>query len=806
MPEALNRKYALLITAIALCVLLFTLALSTTIAGAAPPGKSATPSIAPLRFARDIQPLLADRCFKCHGPDPKARQANLRLDTLEGVRRAFVPKKPEASGAFSRMISTDAALLMPPPDSRKSLDKIEIARIRRWILEGANWEEHWAFQPPHRPALPNVSEKIGRIRNPIDLFLAARLAQEGLKQSPEADKPTLLRRVSLDLTGLPPTLEEADAFLADTTPKAYEKVVDRLLASPRYGERMVWEWLEAARYADTNGYQGDPYRPMWPWRDWAINAINSNMPFDQFTVEQIAGDLLPNPTRNQLIATGFHRNHPINGEGGRIAEESRVDYVQDRVETTGAVWMGLTLTCCRCHDHKFDPVTQKEYYRLSAYFNSVEESGAPRGDGLADPVLELSTPEQEKALAILRETESLATYEQRKASKKFSKESPELAIASKALLDARKAREAAEGALLRTMTMRDRKQPRDTFILARGIYTSPGEKVTHGVPARLSALPSNAPPNRLALARWLVSPNHPLTSRVVVNRMWQQFFGVGLVKTAEDFGMQGERPIHPDLLDWLASEFILSDWNVKRMHRMIVTSATYRQSSRVTPALLRRDPENRLLARAPRFRLPSWMLRDQALAVSGLLVEKLGGPSVKGYQPPGVWEEATFGQIAYVQEHGDALYRRSLYQFWRRIVGPTIFFDTPSRQNCVVREGRTNTPLHSLTTLNDVTFVEAARALAQRTLLDSSLKEDRSRLRTLFRRCAARYPEEAELSVLMRRLNSLRSEYNKDGNSAKKLISVGETKANDKLSPMELAAWTGIGLLVLNLDEALTKE
>jgi hypothetical protein len=761
--------------------------------------------IAPLRFARDIQPLLADRCFQCHGPDPKARQANLRLDTPEGVRRVFTAGKPDISLGFQRIVTSDTSLRMPPLSTHKTFSPDEVAKIQRWIREGASWEEHWAFQKIQRPPVPPVP-KTARVQNPIDSFVMARLIHEGLKPSPETDKRILLRRVTLDLTGLPPTPEEAEAFLADRSPMAYENVVNRLLASPRYGERMVWDWLEAARYADTNGYQGDPTRPMWLWRDWAVRALNENMPFDRFTIEQIAGDLLPNPTTAQRIATGFHRNHPINGEGGRIPEESRVEYVQDRVETTGTVWLGLTMTCSRCHDHKFDPITQKEYYQIAAYFNSIAESGAPRGDGLADPVISLGTPEQEQRLAQRREAEKRVIAERDEKAKHLPKDSPELATANKQVEEARKAREEADRAILRTMVMRELDKPRETFILDRGVYNSPGEKVTQGVPARLPALPSSAPPNRLALARWLVSRENPLTARVVVNRMWQQFFGVGLVKTTEDFGVQGDRPVHPDLLDWLAAEFMSSGWNVKRLHRLIVTSATYRQSSRVTPELLRRDPENRLLARASRFRLPSWMLRDQALAVSGLLVEKQGGPAVKGYQPPGVWEDATFGQIGYTQDHGEALYRRSVYQFWRRIVGPTVFFDAPARQTCVVRSSRTNTPLHALITLNDITFVEAARALAQRTLLDTTLTDDDSRLRMLFRRCTVRSPKPQEVAVLQRRLTTLRTTYATDKDAAKRLIAVGESKADPQIAPEELAAWSGIALLVLNLDETLTKE
>ena len=898
------------------------------------------------------------------------------------------------------------------------------------------------------------------------------MEREGLSPSPEAPKHSLIRRVTLDLTGLPPSLEELDGFLADQSPDAYETVVDRLLKSPRFGERMVWEWLDAARYADTNGYQGDPTRTMYFWRDWVIDALNNNLPFDQFTIEQLAGDQLPNPTQQQLIATGFHRNHMINGEGGRIAEESRVDYVQDRVETTGTVWMGLTFNCCRCHDHKFDPLAQKEYYQLSAFFNSIDESGANDAGGLANPIITFADPEQQKKIDELRAVETTANksreelnrklcdsqvewekslvasgsaaepqwsvlaleslkseagatlkklddhsvlasgdnpakdsfelvlktklsgltgiqlealpddslvnkgpgradngnfvlselklflndkpveltaiqadYEQpsfppanavdgrndtgwaianefgkphvalfepraplaisdgettvrvrlefqtihvahvlgrfrlsltnspvaslrpipttvrealaiaadkrNDAQKKavtehFLNNEPTLLTARRAADDAKKAREGLEKSLPRTMVMRERPQPRDTFILVRGAYDKYAEKVSHGLPA---VLPQPAEPamNRLALARWLMSPEHPLTARVAVNRYWQTFFGTGLVKTTEDFGVQGEKPSRPELLDWLAAEFMESAeergprgegrdsdqklaaqlansrWNVKRLIRLIVTSATYRQASRMgtlarrsveeqgtgksahPPSASDVDPDNRLLARGPRYRLPSWMIRDQALALSGLLVEKQGGPPVKGYQPPGIWEEATFGRIDYQPDSGEALYRRSLYQFWRRIVGPTIFFDVATRQTCQVKVARTNTPLHALVTLNDVTFVEAARSLAQRVLLGPAT-DDASRLTDAFRRCTSRSPKPNELTVLLKRLQTLREAFSKDEASAKKLIAVGESKASDKLNPADLAAFTSVVSLLLNLDETISKE
>ncbi len=782
----------------------------------------------PVDFNRDIQPILSENCYHCHGPDAGARKAELRLDTKEGAYRTkedITPVKPGDSAhsdAIVRIFSTEKDEVMPPPKSNRKLTEAQKEMLKRWVDEGAKWGEHWAFVAPKRAVVPGISDFGFQIsdwekrdaargaelrkeqarletwaRNPIDAFVLDRMLREGLAPSPEAAPAKLCRRLYLDLTGLPPTPEEVDAFVADSI----GNLADRLLASPRYGERMVWEWLDAARYADTNGYQGDPTRAMWYWRDWAIKAFNDNKPFDQFTIEQLAGDLLPEPTREQLIATGFHRNHMINGEGGRIPEESRVDYVLDRVETTGMVWMALTFNCCRCHDHKFDQLKQREYYQLSAYFNSIDETGGGGNDGqgLAIPTLALGTPEDAAKIESLKTAEAAAKKERDELEGK-----PELDAAKKKYEDAKKAREQAEAAVPRTMVMRERAQPRDTFILVKGAYDKFGDKVGHGTPAFLPPLAADAPANRLALARWLVSPEHPLTARVTVNRLWQQFFGRGLVKTTEDFGVQGEKPTHPELLDWLAVEFRESGWDVKHLVKLIVTSATYAQESVVPPGMAERDPENKLLARGARYRLPSWMLRDQALAVSGLLVEKVGGPPVKVYQPANIWEDATFGQIKFTQDHGEALYRRSLYIFWRRIVAPTLFFDTANRQNCAVKTGRTNTPLHALVTLNDITYVEAARALAERMMKHDA--NDEARLEFAFRLCTARPPNAVEKQVLVASLTRLRERYAADPEAAKKLIATGESKPDPALPAPELAAFTALGSLLLNLDETLTRE
>lgn len=760
-------------------------------------------------FTRDIRPILSDNCFFCHGPDARQRQADLRLDTAEEVRRVLQPGKPAGGELLRRVTSRDPDELMPPPASKKSLTPGQIDLLRRWIEAGAPWDAHWSFTPLRAPHVPQVrAGDAAPLRNPIDAFVQAILQREGLVPSPEAPRETLLRRVALDLTGLPPTLEELDAFLADPAPDAYERVVERLLKSPAFGERMAWDWLDAARYADSNGYQGDRERNMWPWRDWVVDAFNRNLPFDEFTVWQLAGDLLPEASFEQQLATGFCRNHMINGEGGRIPEENRVEYVMDMTETMGTVWLGLTLNCCRCHDHKFDPLTNTDYYRLFAYFNQTPVDGSG-GDPQTPPVLAVPTPAQQQQLAALEQRiEALGRQIAERSSAKTDAQSQAdksaLAALEDELKQAQQQLKQLESTVPKVMVMRDLPAPRKTFLLERGLYNQPGEEVAAGVPASFPPLPPDAPPHRLSLARWLVSRDNPLTARVAVNRIWQRFFGVGLVKTTEDFGAQGEVPPQGKLLDWLAASFRDGGWDVKALVRLIVTSHTYRQSSQVTAQLAERDPDNRLLARGPRFRLPAWMLRDQALAAAGLLVARRGGPPVNAYQPAGVWEEATFGTKKYQQDHGEALYRRSLYTFWRRIIAPTMFFDNASRQTCTVKVFRTNTPLHALLTLNDVTYVEAARALAERSLLHA--EADADRLAFACRRVLARRPTEREGAILLSGLNRGRAEFTAQPEAAKKLLSVGESPRDNRLDAIEHAAWTSLCLALLNLDEALTKE
>jgi hypothetical protein len=828
-------------------------------------------------FARDVLPILSDACFKCHGPDEKARRADLRLDTKADAldkNGPIVPGKSADSRLIERIVSADPDEVMPPPKSNKKLKPEQIATLKKWIDQGAAWGQHWSFVKPVRPPVPVSREPQASafVRNPIDSFILARLERERLKPSPQADKERLIRRVTLDLTGLPPTPEEVDAFLKDTDANAYEKVVDRLLASQRFGERMAWDWLDAARYADSNGYQGDGERTMWPWRDWVVKAYNENLPFDQFTVWQLAGDLLPKPSREQTLATAFNRNHMINGEGGRIPEENRIEYLFDQTETTATVWLGLTMTCSRCHDHKFDPITQKDYYSLFAYFNQTPVNGDGRS-GQTAPVLDFTSPEQEQKRkaaqaaydAVVKKVQPIETKLRDAAATKdkdgnyastlpvviesalrkgpggradqnndelikhFKDKEPEYVKLLGEMRKARQVLDAANQAIARVMVMADQPTPRETFILTRGDYSKKEGKVLPGVP---SFGPSTTvdglgkePQNRLALAKWITSKENPLTARVAVNRLWQMFFGTGLVKTSEDFGVQGERPSHPELLDWLAVEFMestlsggrkppvpadpqgayapRSGWDTKHMIRLIVTSATYRQSARVTPELLERDPENRLLARGPRARMPSWMIRDQALAASGLMTPTFGGPPVKTYQPAGIWEEATFGNKRYVQDKGAALYRRSLYVFWRRIVGPTMFFDVANRQTCSVKTTTTNTPLHALVTLNDITYVEAARVLAQLSIEKNVA--DAERLSFAFRRVLARKPTEVEAKVLLGALEKQRKLFAADKDAAAKLLKVGDSPRNEKLDAAEHASLTAVCLMMFNLDETLNK-
>ena len=1028
-------------------------------------------------FTREVRPILSRNCFQCHGPDEENRQMGLRLDTPEGFagdRGNFggpvvIPGNAADSLLFQR-ITAEAENFRMPRD-REALTADEVETIRLWINQGADWESHWAFIPPEKPAVPEV-ENLSWVKNPIDHFVLEKLEKELLDPSKAADKEILIRRVTLDLTGMPPTIEEIDAYLADESPNAYEKLVERLLQSPRYGERMAVEWLDAARYADTNGYQTDGERSMWRWRDWVINAYNENMPFDQFTIEQLAGDMLPNATLDQKIATAFNRNHSLNAEGGIVPEEFLVEYAVDRVATTSTVWLGLTMGCARCHDHKFDPLQQKEFYEFSAFFNNINERGkgfkyvnsppfitAPTAsqqeelveldqrlkeaklvfadldeeitsgqqvwedslvgssdidadvdwnlkDGLivhhaldgdisgvhagkiVDATLEDGLPhfvdgrigtaasfdgqryidagmppnlgyedeftlsawiypnrdngvifsranegdqgevgwglyiedgkirlnlstrvlddgvaaETTQAIQLERWQHVAATYDGSKTPEGMRiyvdgieqelaglldlvgnrlpqryplrigasgstkpnfqgsiddvriydrvLEPEEIAVVSTAetisliaSLDPSK-REKAQSDKLRlsylnqyaspeiraayqevkrlendrkdlwesfptVMVMEEMKERRPTFRLNRGVYDNPAEEVFPGTPSILPPMPDGEK-NRLTFANWLVSPENPLMSRVTVNRYWQMYFGTGLVKTSDNFGSQGEFPSHPELLDWLATTFVESNWNVKELQRLIVTSATYRQSSVVSPELLEKDPENRLLARATRMRLPAQMIRDQALSISGLLVENIGGPSVGPYQPDGLWDDIVERGQEYRLSTGDDLYRRSLYTFWKRTrpAPAMITFDSSTRETHIVTPTRTNTPLQALNLMNDVTYVEAARALGER-VMKEGLAEKLSveqNVNHMYRLAVSRQPTEEVRSILVGAYGDYLSEYQMDRQAALDLVSEGESLRDETLDISQLAAYQMVASLILNLDGTITRD
>jgi len=994
-----------------------------------------------VEFNKDIRPILSDHCFTCHGPDATHRQMGLRFDTPDGPGWVIVPRHPEQSEIIRRITATDGDQMPPKTSGKKPITAHEAELIRQWIAQGAQYQPFWSFIPPTRPALPAVKNEAWS-RNAIDRFILARLEREGLRPSPEAEKRILIRRVSLDLSGLPPTPAEVEAFVADTSPNAYEKVVDRLLASPRYGERMAFRWMENARYGDSNGYQTDGPRDMWRWRDWVIDAFNGNMPWDRFTVEQLAGDLLPNATLDQQVASGFNRNHRTTGEGGIIDEEYRVEYVADRTQTTSTVWMGLTLGCARCHDHKFDPLSQKDFYRFYAYFNQIPgERGFTWNYGPEEPFVKAPLPAQQKTIAAMdaeieraRQAYSALDPKLEAAQARWERDAAHLSdwtptdglifrsdwMPSKLPVDSSPAGiarhydgkefleangdaadfsyldpftfsawikpESADGAILTRLDdfmesqghglyliggklrlhltqrftdlglrvesasavklgewqhvavtydgkrlargvkiyVNGESQPvnilfdqntepfhkkntpirvgaggglrfngsigdariynralspeeaaelsvaeslsgipsfdrtkaqqakldlafletaapkeirearaqlatleaardklydsiptvmvmadganRDTFVLKRGAYDSPGEKVTASVPQILPQLSQDFPNNRLGLAKWLVDRGNPLMARVTVNRFWQSYFGFGIVKTVDDFGSQGEWPVHPELLDWLAVEFMDSGWNVKAQQKLIAMSAAYRQSSVVTPALLEKDPDNRLLARGPRLRLGPEVIRDQALAVAGLLVDKQGGPSVKPYQPAGLWQELS-GSNGYVQEKGEGLYRRSLYTYWKRTV-PAPFmmnFDSPNREQCAVYESRTNSPLQALDLMNEVTFVEASRKLAERMMTEAGDAPD-ARLGYGYSLVLARAPSAKQKQVMLRLLNELEANYQADLKAASDFIRQGESAVPGNLNTAQLAAYTGVASLILNLDETITKE
>lgn len=727
-----------------------------------------------------IRPILSDRCFKCHGPDANKRKANLRLDTPEGAYAAFkdnpsmhaiVPGHPESSDAFQRLITKDTSLRMPTMSSHLTVTSHEIDLIEKWIKQGAVYKPHWAFIKPVKSALPDADEDW--VRNPIDYFVYAKMAEKSLEPSAEATKEQLLKRVSLDLTGLPPSLEMQDRFLRDESPEAYEKMVNELLSSKHYGEKMAVSWLDLARYADSHGYQDDGLRTMWPWRDWVIHAFNSNYSYAKFASWQLAGDLMPNPSKEMLLATGFNRNHKITQEGGVIDEEYRVEYVNDRTNTFSKSFLALTFECARCHDHKYDPISQKDYYSTYAFFNQVPEKGlfGTIDASFADP--------------------------------------PNMSISTKDVQSILKFIHKKDTATVDVMVMKDSVRWRPTYVLSRGNYDMPGPEVRAGIPKSILPFnPAKYSQNRLGLSRWLLDPANPLTSRVFVNRLWAQFFGRGIVKTVGDFGMQGELPTHPELLDWLAVDFQTHGWNIKRLVKQIVLSATYRQASTVTSASQNIDPENIYLSRMSRIRIPAEQIRDQVLASAGILNPEIGGPSVKTYQPKGLWEVATSGRgslMNYIQDHNQDLYRRGMYVFIKRTVPPPtmLIFDASNRDQCEVQRGRTNTPLQALVMMNDPHVLESSRVLASRISHEKGSMEEK--LTRAFRRIVCRAPKEKELKMLLAYYKSEQESCVKNPKKVQKLMQIGEYKQDKAAVTGSTAAMMLTIQLIFNLEEAIMR-
>jgi hypothetical protein len=776
------------------------LALAAALAAASAPD-SAMAAGAP-DFGRDILPILSENCFKCHGPDPGTRKGGLRLDAKEGALRGedavIVPGRAVESELILRIKSDDPDEVMPPPKAHRTLSPRQVDLLTRWIDAGAPWGTHWAFAPPRRPELPPVRDA-RRPRSPVDRFLLARLDAEGLTPAPEADRTTLIRRLSFDLTGLPPTPEEVDAFRDDARPDAFERLVERLLGSPHYGERMAMEWLDLVRYADTVGYHSDVGRSISAYRDYVIRAFNEDMPFDRFTIEQIAGDLLPNPTAWQRVASGYNMLGMTTEEGGAQAKEYLARYAADRVRNAGSVWLGATLGCAECHDHKYDPYSARDFYAFAAFFADLQQPGV----GTPKPTLMLPTAEQSSESARLA-----AQLEEIEAAIAAEPDDP----GCKELEERRDAVKKARGRLdraIRKTVVAVPGPPRVTRVLHRGDWMDEtGAVVAPGVPSFLKALdvPPDRRADRLDLARWLVAPDHPLTARVVVNRLWKRFFGTGLSDTLDDLGAQGERPIHPELLDWLAVEFREGGWDLKQMVRLIVTSAAYRQSSTPRAELSAIDPGNRLYARQSSPRLEAELIRDNALAVSGLLNPAVGGESVRPYQPDGYWRFLNFPKRQYTPSRGPDQYRRGLYTHWQRtLLHPALLaFDAPSRELCTARRPISNTPQAALTLLNDPCSVEAARALASLTLREADPCDD-CRLGWIWRRVLSRELKGDERAILSALLARHRAAYADDPGAARELLGVGQSPA-EAADPPELAAWTSVARVLLNLDETITRD
>jgi hypothetical protein len=776
-----------------------------------------------ISFNREIRPILSDRCFACHGPDEETRKSDLRLDTFEGATEGgelaipIVPGKPGKSELVARINETDPDEIMPPPKSHKTLTAAEKKLLERWILEGARYEKFWAFVPPARPEKP-VLGRSDWSPQAIDLHVLQRLEEMGMTPNGEADKCTLIRRATFDLTGLPPTPEEVRAFLADESPGAYESLVDRLLARPQYGEHMARYWLDLVRFADTNGMHKDFYRNFYTFRNWVIRAFNENLGYDDFVRYQLAGDLFPEPSNDQLVASGFNRLHLIIDIGTALPEESFFKNVVDRTTAVGTAFMGLTVHCAMCHDHKYDPLTQRDFYSLYAFFNNIdakpETTRAPK-NGLQPPFVSLATPAQQSELGELEAQLARQTKEIETAKKSAEGElDPEK---KKQLLALVKDRETEKNALAgektrlqqampHAMVMRERKEIRPAHIMKRGQYDDPGEPVTRDTPDFLPSLKmAGETATRMDLAEWFVDPENPLTSRVAVNRFWQQFFGVGLVKTSEDLGAQGEVPSHPELLDYLAVSFIESGWDIKKLVREIVTSKTYRQSSVAAPEHHAEDPENRLLARGSRYRMDAEMIRDQILATSGLLSPTVDGPSVKPPQPDGLWQAVTMTGERFRPDRGEDIYRRSVYTYWKRAMPPPqmTILNAPIRDACTARRERTNTPSQALLLLNENEYFKAARALAHEALSISDATQEQ-RLDHVYETVTSRLPDEKERATLSGLLADLKAAYVETPALANELTAgLDAASAGDKA---ELAAWTVVVNTLYNLDITKTRE
>lgn len=794
---------------VVLCFILAVFMLSSC--GRHEPGSIAAKLPELVDFNFHIKPILSDRCFACHGPDVNAREADLRLDKkafafrlLDSLKGQYVIKAGDLrkSGLYQRIINEDAEQKMPPPASNLSLSEYEIALIKKWIEQGAEWKPHWAFIKPQKSARPKIAQTDWP-QNTIDYFILGQLEALNKKPSSPASKEKLLRRLSFDLRGLPPDPETIDAFLADDSSHAFEKWVDKYLASMAYGERMATEWIDLARYAETNGIHHDLERNMWPWRDWVINAFNENLRYDQFVSWQLAGDLLPEPSYEQQLATAFNRNNRTTQECGSLDEEFRVSYVVDRTNTFGKAFMGLTVECAQCHDHKYDPISQSEYYQLYAFFNQVPEKGVTQSfkgkfkyNQQSAPYLELPAEDVER----------LRSYIDQQIETEYAKGSTQ--DKDEMYLENWKAE--MEAMLQPVMVMQDRDTLRPTYILERGLYDSPREEVSFGTPQSILPFDPDLPRNRLGLAKWLFDSENPLTARVLVNRYWQMIFGRGLVDTPDDFGNQGALPTHPALLDWLAADFMESDWDVKHLLKTMVMSATYQQASAADPSQLAFDPENRWLGRGSQQRLSAEMLRDQALEMSGLMSRQIGGPSVKPFQPEGLWTQVSSGgsyQRKYMTAHGEDRYRRSLYTYWKRIQPPPamVIFDAASRNQCTVKRQSTNTPLQALVLLNDPQFVEASRALAHRMMIEGG-KHSKQRIEYAFRWATSRKPDEEELNILEGLFDDELAEFQIYPERAKAFLQIGEFNSQENLNELELAAYGVVANAIMNLSESLQKN